>query len=597
MIMTSAGQEDQFSPSTPAPHFDVAAPSSNPLVASLPIVVTKVKGGVEVSCTNEANAEARVIAEPVLTQLSNEAEKDSLRFPTSARAHANFGVALANAGRLEEAILELETALTLEPTDYLAGVTLGRVYVGKGDYGKARSLYEGLLNHHPNSDSILLSLAFLSLRDNDYAAAEECLNSVLKLGKKSAFPHFLLGISRLQRGNVHGAISALREAARLDVRRAPLHHTLGVAYVMGEDLDRAERAFRMALAFSPETEPTIHGLCEVLLRQKRASAALDILKQHLLSHPEDATARELLARAYIDLGQHSRGRAQLEVALQTAGENMPNAEKARFFTNIATTFLHGGKNGAAENQLKRAIEIEPRWSSIPYEILAALSFRLNDFEKSREILEHARGLFPDRQTVRRSLSALYARLDRYDLAIAELHVFWEQGTADDETGSLLGSLYEWTEDYQNALRVLKETWNRSPKSPKLINNLAYTYLEVGRAGDARRVLANLPRGTEPHPELVATQGLLRLWEGDRAQAELFYEKAERMASQAGDRNLARRIRQKMYLELAKDSIRKGDISTARAEINRGLLTRVEAYSFRSKLQQLLDELRPSPEHS
>src|ERR1035441_7364543 len=101
-------------------------------------------------------------------------------------------------------------------------------------------LYADLLHFHPRSDSILLSLAYLSLRSGNYAAAEGHLRAVLDLKKSGAFPHFLLGITRLQAGNPHGAISALKEAARIDVHRAEFHHALGVAYVMAGDLRSAE---------------------------------------------------------------------------------------------------------------------------------------------------------------------------------------------------------------------------------------------------------------------------------------------------------------------------------------------------------------------
>jgi len=590
MIMTSTGQKDQFTSSTPDPRFDVTAPSINPLVATLPIVVTKVKDMVEVSCTNEPSTGARTGAEGVLEQLSNEAKKDTLRFPQSARAHANFGVALAKAGRLEEAVVELETALSLEPTDYLAGVTLARVYVNQANYEKARSLYTHLLDHYPSSDSILLSLAYLSLRDNDFAAAEEFLESALRLSKKNAFPFFLLGVICLQRGNIHRAISALREAARLDLRSASLHHTLGVAYAMARDFERAARAFRMALALAPGTAPSLHALCDVLLQQREPACAFKLLKQRVESHPTDIAARDLFARACIDLGKYSRARSEFEAALRLAGDDMPPALLARFRANIGIAFLREGKDRAAEAQFRLAIEIAPRWSSAPYEALGYIAVQAEDLEKAKEILEHAKELFRDSQAVRRFLSVVFGLLGRYDLAIAELQEFWDRRTAESETYCFLGFLYEWTEDYATALRALSDGRKRFPKSPKIINNLAYTYLMVGEVERARSVLASLPRGIEPHPELVATQGLLRLWEGNHQTGISLYEKAARMASEAGDNSLAKRVRQKMHLEIARAFMHKGDAAAARIEIKRGLSLRLDTYSYRAKLEHLLDQL-------
>jgi pentatricopeptide repeat protein len=148
MIILS-DKEDQFKPSTPDPHFDVTAPNSNPLVASLPAVVTKTESAFEVSWDQESGPEEPANAGSVLQQISDQAKRDTLRFPGSARAHANFGAALAKAARVDEAVYELEIALSIEPNDYLAGVTLARVYVNNGNYDKARQLYEDLLRYHP----------------------------------------------------------------------------------------------------------------------------------------------------------------------------------------------------------------------------------------------------------------------------------------------------------------------------------------------------------------------------------------------------------------------------------------------------------------
>ena len=228
--------------------------------------------------------------------------------------------------------------------------------------------------------------------------------------------------------------------------------------------------------------------------------------------------------------------------------------------------------------------------STPYEYLARIRVRAEEWDKAKGILENAKLLFPDQQSLRRLLAGVYVLVDAYDLAVAELRPPYDRGIAEPETYSLLGSLYEWTGDYGSALRVLTEAYARYPKTLAVINNLAYTYLMAGQVDDARRVLRSSPRSAEPHAELVATQGLLRIWEGDRAQGRLLYERAEEMASSSGNRDLARKVRQKMYLELAKDSIRRGDVAGGRLEIDRGLAIRVGAVSFKAKLEELRREV-------
>jgi tetratricopeptide (TPR) repeat protein len=591
MISTNATQENQFTTASPDPRFGVTAPHTNPLVASAPLSVTKVDDAVALFWEQESDVGTSPAAEAVLRQLRDRAEKEVLRSPNSARAHANFGVALAKCGRLDDAIAELNTALAIDDGHYLAGLTLARVYATQGRYDEAKSLYGTLLERHPRSDSILLSLAYLALRGNDYANAERFLERALGVSRRVAFPHFLLGITRLQRGNIHGSIAAFREAGRLDVRTTVFHHALGVAYAVAGDYSRAERWFRTALALAPDTEGSVHALGRVLLTQGRAVAAFEMLKGYVELHPDDAQGRELFARTCVELGKHANARAQLSHILHAGGEALPAKEKARLVANIGVAFFFEGNNTAGEAEVRRALEIDPGASPIPYENLGRVYVREDRLQEAARLLERAKELFPKRQSVRTLLSVAYARLDRFDVAISELLPFWEQGIADANTYSMLGSLYDWIGDVDSALRVAAEANERFPRKPGLMNNLAYMHLMVGQVEEARLVLHSLPRSVKPHVELVATQGLLRLWEGDCEGGKRLYQKAQAMAREAGQLDLAKRVREKMHLELARASARKGDVVAARIEISRGLSVRPARYSYRRKLEELLATLQ------
>ena len=114
---------------------------------------------------------------------------------------------------------------------------------------------------------------------------------------------------------------------------------------------------------------------------------------------------------------------------------------------------------------------------------------------------------------------------------------------------------------------------------------------LGHVEKARTVLNSLPRSVEPHIQLTATLGLLRLLEGDREDSKRLYEKAESLARESGKKDLSKQIRQKMYLELARAASRKGDLTLARAEATRGIAVRPPvAFSYRRQLEELLATL-------
>src|SRR5207253_2818530 len=103
----------QFRTASPDPRFDVTAPNNNPLVASVPVSITQRNDVVALSWEQAANGGISASAEAVLEQLTDRAKKETRRFPNSVRAHANFGMALAKSGHLQEAIAELQIALAI----------------------------------------------------------------------------------------------------------------------------------------------------------------------------------------------------------------------------------------------------------------------------------------------------------------------------------------------------------------------------------------------------------------------------------------------------------------------------------------------------
>src|SRR5256885_201650 len=105
--------------------------------------------------------------------------------PDSAVARSKLGVALAQQGRLDEAIAEFSKALQLHPTYASAYSNLGNAYRAKGMLPEALAAYERALAIDP-----------------DYAIA-----------------HQNLGILYKQMGRVGEAVDHFKRATRLSLRR------------------------------------------------------------------------------------------------------------------------------------------------------------------------------------------------------------------------------------------------------------------------------------------------------------------------------------------------------------------------------------------
>lgn len=589
-MITGATEVGRFQKSQLPTRFDVPAPRVNPLVASASVSARGERGSVGLRWTSPTTAEASRLTDAVDSALIARARQQVGKFPDSSRVRTNLALALMNAGLLEQAACELTAALALDPDNYVTAVALARVQALRGELEQARTLYEGVLARHPGDQTTLASLAYIALQSDDHARAEALLSAALSMDPEQPLSHFLLGVVRLRKGNGEAAIRELRAATRLDVRTAVFHQALGVAYALREDYVRAERSFRAAFTLSPSSPAITYGLCRALIKLNKADEAAGILKPQVERHPHDLEARRLLGLSYLELQKYANARSQLEAILTGFGDLLSVEERARISGDIAATFLFERNLDEAEPRLRRAIEIDLKASALPYENLARLHMWRNEPADALVVLDRAADTFPERQMTRALMSNVYARLDRFADAIAVLRPLYESGNAIVEVYGALSWTYTWTGDLDNALEVSKAGHSRFSKVPGMVNNLAYTYLRLGQVAEARRVLKSLPRHTELGVELTATRGLLRLWEQDVKGARELYVRASEMAGQAGDRDLARRVRQKMHLEFARFFVRSGDTYAARRELRRGMAVRVKGLSYTRHLEQLEAEL-------
>jgi Flp pilus assembly protein TadD len=102
--------------------------------------------------------------------------------PDLAGPHANLGVLARQAGRLPEAVTELERATTLAPGVAVAWNQLGLAYRQSGEFTKAHAAYDNALAIDPNYATAVLNLGVLEdLYLGDSARALELYTRYLAL--------------------------------------------------------------------------------------------------------------------------------------------------------------------------------------------------------------------------------------------------------------------------------------------------------------------------------------------------------------------------------------------------------------------------------
>jgi tetratricopeptide (TPR) repeat protein len=590
MIGTSVNPND-FSQIVPEERFNVDAPTTNPTLASSSLDVTRTERGVTFSVVERPETSEPLSVERTLVEMIARCAKDVRVHPHSTRSKLNLALALINGGKSDSAVEILREVLNVDPANYVALTSLALLFFNRGDLHDASEIYSQFHLAYPDDPAPLVNLASIALRSEDYIRASGFLQQAVDLDGCSVTAKYLLAMVLLRLGKASQSIALLRASLRSSGPSAELNQGLAIAYLVSGDYKRAERAFSTALAINKNMVSAVHGLALLRLQQHRLDDVVELLLSHLSHNSGDSQARELLARAYVGLGQFSRARGQLNLLIPVKAD-IPEEqmELARISNNEGFCFASEGKVTEAELWLKRSLQLDGKTSPAPYTNLGRLFLAQGRFEEGLGIIARMRDLHLDTPDSAMLKSALLINLRRVDQAIEVLQALIESGSAPGDAYAELGWLLaDWKGEYDAAIAVFRKGSEKDPSNSSLLNNLAYVHLLRGEPAFARDILDQIGDISANPILLTATRGLLLLWEGDLKGGEELYKKAESIAYQSGLRDFAISVRQKRHLEMARAYVRYGQIQNALDQVQSGLNQKGGTPAYRHRhLDQLME---------
>ena len=309
-----------------------------------------------------------------------------------------MGVQLYALGRYEAALAFFERAVRESPQNPDALYWLARAQLKMGLLNPALENAKGLVAKNPRYTGgyMVLAEAYVAL----YRAAED-----------------------REKGKVHleQAFSVLRDAERINPRYAPIFAQRGLVYAFLGQMDRAEEAFKRALALE-DTPEVRSALAEVylatgrldealeqyakavglapknldlrvryasaLLLKGRPEAAAQVLEEGHKLKPLDAEGWYTLGQAYLALGRAKEAGVALENALALAPLRFPAA-----YYYLGQVYLALGDAAKAKNRLTVAVRLEPKRAEYRY-LLCLANERLGDKEGARYQCQEALKLKP-----------------------------------------------------------------------------------------------------------------------------------------------------------------------------------------------------------
>src|SRR6266487_2435653 len=214
--------------------------------------------------------------------------------PGSARGHSNYGKALQEAGRLDEAGAECSTALRFNPNSAKAHANLATVLIGKGNLEEAETHFEAALRIDPNNAEYHSGYAFVLERLGRPERATAEIEASVRLDPKSAQARYSYGAFMEKHGKLEEAIGQYRQAVQADPRYVDAHLDLAIALFQKGDLQQAKAHYLEGSRLKPELAQPHNDLGKVFMREGNVSEAIVQFKEALRLHPDFPEAAENL---------------------------------------------------------------------------------------------------------------------------------------------------------------------------------------------------------------------------------------------------------------------------------------------------------------
>jgi tetratricopeptide (TPR) repeat protein len=286
------------------------------------------------------------------------------------------------------------------------------------------------------------------LRQQEWTAAEQTVETAQRTYPDTAFAPFLAGIVELARGNAADAERQLSESlaaaprspvvatalakawsrekgaafagerlvrlAERDPGFAFARFMAARAYMDGRDPVQAEAALRRGLELQPDSAASYLNLADHYLDLDRAAEALSICQQGLQRLPQDPELESTLARISVDLGRA----ADAVRIYQGVLSRQPDLDLTEY--KLAALLADADARSPRLLQILQDLHSDVPSDPLLLDTLGWIHSRTGDSSRGRALLQAAVNAAPDEPRPHFHLAAIYSQEKKNDLARSEL---------------------------------------------------------------------------------------------------------------------------------------------------------------------------------
>jgi tetratricopeptide (TPR) repeat protein len=451
-----------------------------------------------------------------LEALDKAVEKD----PDSPYLHAEVARHLAESEQFEQATLETDKALVLNPQDAGAHLLRGKLHSVKEESQKAIESYETCLRYDADNEECYTMLTREYLLHDNATAAMKTMQRLLKRDPSSTTGLFYVA-------TIYGRYQ--------------------------KDTPKAIKFYKQALDEDPDHYKSIGGLAQIYLNEKDYENALKMLSRMDQLAPNDIETKLRIGILQYELKQYDPAIRQFSEILQLSPKN----ERVSYYLGILEAHekkyeqaiehfksvpgdselykdavirqvVALGETGRISEAIKVTRDALKKRKDIPdlYEILASLYSREKDYPKAMQTLNRGLEQFPGQEDLLFSKGVLLDKAGKFDDSIAVMQEILKQNPENALALNYVGYSYaDRGIQLQEALQLLLKADQLKPNDGYILDSLAWAYFKLGQLDKALPLLETANRLSPDEPTILEHLGDLHLKKGEREKAKSYFQEA------------------------------------------------------------------------
>ncbi|RMF65384.1 MAG: tetratricopeptide repeat protein [Calditrichaeota bacterium] len=300
------------------------------------------------------------------------------------------------------------------------------LYVQQRNWQKARTSLEEFVRRYPRDGEAHLLLAEIYGETDRIPSMMRSLQTVRRLSPRYNKPAEILAkrywVKNLDRGlklfrqkDYRAAAERFGYAVQIDSSAVEGWQRLGDALFMTAHYRQAEKAYRQALALTPENPAIKNNLAETYFAERNYAKAIQLSDEILAANELDLNALMRRAYAYDALGRFQ----DAEAAFLRAAALNPDA---KLLTDFGLLYFRREKYARAIELFQQALEVSDN-PIVQLRYLGEANWRLRNYREMVRWYEKIVASYPEDLVGWKNLAVAYEALGQTDqLALARRHI-------------------------------------------------------------------------------------------------------------------------------------------------------------------------------